>query len=591
MSAISSVVLRGPLVAAVAGGLCTLACSSDPEPPATTSAVAALSVEELREPCTLARNQCWDDYTSSCGDGTSGSQDSPACQTLRQECERWNRVCQGYDDSAAPVYTHVKTCVTPAAARQHEEVTCRLDPEFALVGGGARTVTYHSGSYHPKGAFLTESRPLEDGRTWQASSSDHLLASPHDLIVYAIGMRLEGANSQQLREAIEWKEVTLAGSSATLRVDSGRELLSGGAQALADPGSAGRLLTATHFTGYHEWKAGSADHLLAVEGSTTVWQLELEDRIFEGFGALEIKQLIAHSVYAARGAATSSVRVEPGWALIGMGGAVVSDPNGAGRMLSAIAPEQDNRTVSVTSSDYLDSSAGTTTAYAIMARKYPGSHGLCNPGTKLEPRMDSCVAEICSRRSECCSDAWDGECVDLVPEVCQRSCAEHTCHTIPYEPERWNRCDPDEPECDHVPSNCMYYALNKYPDGGEMHPGATLNMLPTDIWGPAARQYALIEGEGLIPTTHDGTCPENRTKVQWQHGVGHQGGLPDHHWLRQDASGSWSEKTIMTPVGLVMETLPDGSVAPFKPKPVEGNKGYFCTCNQPLPQGPPPFDP
>lgn len=581
--------LRGVPWAALVSSVGVIGCSNDAdvsggfEPAGLAATASALEttdpVEEVVSDCPAAL-QCWDRYASCAATAMNPDQD---CRPITDECNRLVRQCGGYDDSAAPVYVHIKTCKTTTPGCAHEAIDCRLEPEYALVGGGAKTITYQpANSTYQRSDFLTESRPLADGRTWRASSRDHLIDSQHDLVVYAIGMRLEGVNSQKLRENIRWKELTLAANSAPLRIDSGWRLISGGGKATPSSPNGDRFLTRTRFTAYHEWEAATSDHMVPAAGSTTVWMLELKDQLIEGFGALEIKQLIAHSDQKATGFSTSSVQVEPGWALIGMGGAV-SNLTGSGRMLTAIAPGADNRTVSVTSRDYINQGAGITTAYAIMARKLPGTHGLCNAGSALQAQVDSCVANICQTRAACCSTAWDSTCVDLVQSVCGRSCTEYTCALSRFEPARWNYNfgTPDSPiyqnSSKNVASNCANYALNRY--GGSKMPGDTLNLLPEDerIATNADRQYALALGEGLIPVAVDGECSENRTKVFWTYFHN------DFHWRRLDADGRWSEKWWFDGMAQHADS--------FVPGPSNGGNAYFCACNLELPNVPPPFNP
>ena len=114
------------------------------------------------------------------------------------------------DDSASPIHIQIKECTTTAAADAHVAVDCVVDPEFALVGGGAAGI----GSSYGGSPFLTESRPYEE-RTWRASSTKHLVSASHKLAVYAIGMRLDGVNTQVLRDSIQWKQVQLTGDTAS----------------------------------------------------------------------------------------------------------------------------------------------------------------------------------------------------------------------------------------------------------------------------------------------------------------------------------------------------------------------------------------
>lgn len=478
------------------------------------------------------------------------------------------------DASASPVQIQIKECTTTASADSHVAVDCVVDPEFALVGGGAAGL----GSSYGGSPFLTESRPL-DGRTWRASSTKHLVSASHQLAVYAIGMRLDGVNTQALRDAIQWRQVQLAGDAAAAQVPTGSKLIGGGAQTVADASANGvaRFLKGTYPPGFHQWSATSKDHYLPAAGTTSVWLLTMNDRIIEGFGALEIKIMTASANRVTAGYSTSSVQVEPGWALIGMGARLQDDANQTGRMLVSIQPGQDSRSVSVTSRDQINASSGTTTAYAIVARKRPNTRGLCNPGGALDPSVDSCINAVCNQRSSCCSTSWDSTCVGLVESVCGRSCAEHTCVPTVYEPEKWTYADGTA-----VQSNCYFYAQNKYPipgNGWAQDPGYSLNLRPTDIFG-ADRFPALAAGDGLIPSSLTAACPDNRTKIYMY------ANPFSYHVYRQDGNGQWSDKFAHS--GLALLT-PDTGTRPQHDAP-RGNpvEVYMCACNHPLPNQLPP---
>ena len=478
------------------------------------------------------------------------------------------------DDSASPVHIQIKECTTTASADAHVAVDCVVDPEFALVGGGAAGI----GSSYGGSPFLTESRPL-DGRTWRASSTKHLVSASHTLAVYAIGMRLDGVNTQALRNAIEWKQVRVAGDTAAAQVPTGSMLIGGGAQTTADPSANGvaRFLKGSYPPGFHEWRANSKNHYLPAAGETSVWLLTMKDRIVEGFGDLEIKILTANANRVTAGYSTSSLQVESGWALIGMGGLIQDDANQTGRMFVSIQPGQDSRSVSVTSRDQINASSGTTTAYAIVARKRPSTHGLCNPGGALDRYVDSCVTAVCNQRSSCCTSSWDSTCVGLVEPVCGRSCAQDTCVPTVYGPQKWTYADGTP-----VQSNCYFYAQNKYPIPGNewaQDPGYSLNLRPTDIFG-ADRFPALAAGDGLIPSSLTAACPDNRTKIYMY------ANPFSYHVYRQDGNGQWSDKFSSS--GLALLT-PDTGARPQHDAP-RGNpvEVYMCACDHPLPSQLPP---
>jgi hypothetical protein len=480
------------------------------------------------------------------------------------------------DDSATPIHIQIKECTTTAAADAHVAVDCVVDPEYALVGGGAAGI----GSSYGGSPFLTESRPLDE-RTWRASSTKHLVSATHNLAVYAIGMRLDGVNTQALRDAIKWKQVQLTGDTAAAQVPAGSKLIGGGAQTIPDASANGvaRFLKGSYPPGFHEWRANSKNHYFPAAGTTSVWLLTMKDQVIEGFGGLEIKILTANADRTNAGFSTSSVQVEPGWALIGMGGLIQDDANQTGRMFVSIQPGQDSRGVSVTSRSQIDASSGTTTAYAIEARKRPSTHGLCNPGSVIDRNADSCVNAVCSRRSSCCTTSWDSTCVGLVQPVCGRSCAQDTCVPTAYEPQKWKYAD-DSP----VASNCYFYSQNKYPTPGvRQDPGYSLNLRPTDNQNIYCFP-ALAAGDGLIPSSLTATCPDNRTKIYM---YANPGGAGSYHVYRQDGNGLWSDKFATW--GQALLTPDDGVSHPQHNAP-QGNpvEVYMCACDHPLPSQLPP---
>ncbi|WP_437733689.1 hypothetical protein [Sorangium sp. So ce1335] len=475
------------------------------------------------------------------------------------------------DDSAAPVHVQIKECTTVASSNVHVGVDCRVDPEYALVGGGATTDS-SSGS----AAFLRESRPL-DARTWRASSSARGMLNPHYLTVYAIGMRLDGVRTRDLQDAIQRRSVQLPTDVAAAQVDDGWMTIGGGAETAPDAsvtGDAARFLTASYPAGLQGWEAASTDYAIPAAGTTSAWLLQIKDQVIEGFGGLEVKILQGSSEHAAHGYGTSSLEIEPGWALIGMGASIDYADEQRSRTLVSIQPGEDGRSVSVTSRDQFVASAGTTTAVAVVARKKPGTHGLCNPGTALESSVDSCVSAVCEARSACCTTAWDDTCVELVESVCGRSCAEHTCEPTVYEPEKWTY-----PDGSAVRSNCYYYAQNKYPvSGAGIAPGYTMGVSPVGGQDNMIEEYAA--GDGLIPSSLEEPCPDNRTKIFLTANWG------SYHVYRQDADGTWSDKFSVD--GLALPTPDTGRRPQHVADPRNSVEVYMCACNQRLPDQLPP---
>jgi hypothetical protein len=469
-----------------------------------------------------------------------------------------------YDDSAAPVHVQIRSCKSATPAITHQ-VDCRVDPEYALVGGGA-TASATSGGLQ----VLTENRPV-DGRTWRGSSAD-LWWAQHDLTVHAIGLRLDGVNTQTLRDSIGWKTQITAGTTVSVSAGNASQL-GGGARTQPNAGVYGyRPLVTDGPPTSAAWKVVASDQFGAVPGTTEVTLLQIDNQTIEGFGVLEVMHKSGPARSTSGGYHSTTLSVDQGWAMIGMGASAQTTTGGPLRIITSIAPCTTGRCATVTTGDQTGgSSAGTTIPYLSQIRKQPGSHGLCNPGSALLAGFDSCVARICATRRGCCASSWDSTCVQMVTSACGRSCAAHTCTPTVFEPSRWVGADGSA-----VASNCYYYALNKYPDGLGMDPGTTLNLRPDDEFS-MPRLPALAAGDGLIPTTFGGQCTDNRTKVFLE---ANTSGYFGYHWFRQDVGGNWSDKfgTFGYP-----ELTPDTGVHPYHDVQRNQIGAFFCACDHPLP--------
>jgi hypothetical protein len=67
-----------------------------------------------------------------------------------------------------------------------------VDPDMICIGGGGVAAEA------PQGALLTASYPNDDLSGWLVSSKDHEVPNPHFLTAYAIGLKIDGMNRNQL---------------------------------------------------------------------------------------------------------------------------------------------------------------------------------------------------------------------------------------------------------------------------------------------------------------------------------------------------------------------------------------------------------
>jgi hypothetical protein len=471
--------------------------------------------------------------------------------------------CETYTEPVR-VHTKLMTCAWDGLDEKHLD-QCSTDPGFVLTGGGAYA------RYTGAGAMLTASYPEENSPGywwWVTSSQDLQQVDAHALTSYAIGLQLNGVNTITLRNRLSKLGATYAPGGAsrpagTLPVPP----LTLGGGAFTTTTGAGQFLTQTMPDGA-SWKVASKDHLVSSPGSITATGLSLQAGIIEWFGALEVRQMKATPTSVATGVGTSVGQVTPGWELVSLGGEATTT-SGAGRMLFRIGVDETGRNVIVQSKDHLSPSAGRTTASWIEARKVPGSHGLCNAGTALAPNLDPCVAQVCAADSRCCQTGWDATCVARVTSVCGKSCADYTCSIPSYTPRYWN-----DGGTIQANNNCYNYATNKRTDNRADPGGGAGHSCHGRSGCDVAGYVQLATNDGLIPTTRDAACPDNRALVALFVSDG------DYHWFRRDSNGRWSHKPgdhEATNLDWSGKVITDPETADRGPYHTLGS--YFCVCS------------
>jgi hypothetical protein len=478
-----------------------------------------------------------------------------------------------YDNSAAPVRTQVKFCRSGFGPAPRT-VDCAVDPGFALVGGGARAL------WSSAGAMLTQSQPLNDGFTWRARSVDHTYSEPHDLEVYAIGLRLEGVNARVLRSMMS--TAGTAAPSDAITSSAPGWIVSGGGSVTTTP-LPGKMLTRSR----HDplgWSVAGKPLNQATPAGVGIAMRLIPTGIVEGFGAIDLWRRVGPTNFVTTGVGTSVDSMLTGWAIVAYGGEATAS-SGPGRFQFGMGPDGMilNR-ARAESKDHAVVSGGNTTVYYNAMRRVPNSHGLCNVGNKLATHMDPCVASICAVDSFCCNTGWDALCVSKVQSVCGRSCADYTCSTPVFTPNFWTSNG-------RLTANACYdYANNRArPAGGwPAVPGqnAGFSLTPANTNVENVTEAALADG--LTLSSETGVCPERRTKIALA--IKPAGPPPpppaiptdlaDYHWYRQDANGLWSHKMGTS----APSTLDAHGAVITNPRLAARGKhsifgGYFCTCS------------
>ncbi|MFF6983830.1 hypothetical protein ACFZAV_40640 [Streptomyces sp. NPDC008343] len=135
---------------------------------------------------------------------------------------------------------------------------------MAVIGGGAVA------RGEPYGALLTASCPSSDGGAWVVASKDHLVAQPHRLTGYAIGLAIKGVSPERLaRELLLVRRVRstrAAHPSAAAPAPGGYVLIGGGFHVNWHDGAqglgAGSLATASFPLAGSSWQVRAKDHLV-----------------------------------------------------------------------------------------------------------------------------------------------------------------------------------------------------------------------------------------------------------------------------------------------------------------------------------------
>jgi hypothetical protein len=276
-----------------------------------------------------------------------------------------------FHDTSGLITIRVKTC--PFVSGELNAATCSVDTDFVLVGGGAEIVgnpnQTHTGS---PGALLTASFPDANLTTWTAKSKDHVDVYTHQLRAYAIGLKLAGLTSAQLRGSMHFVGPINSGTSenpsAVAELPPGFQLIGGGARGNTQSG-AGMLLTESWPDGI-DWVARAKDHEVVDVGSVDAFAIGIANSIPGWNHQLVISPNSAFAI-APTGYAAPSIQTPTGSVLTAIGGLSEYDHN-IGRLLTEMIPFTDSPSNSkqgaaVFSKDHDIVESGTTWAFILSA--------------------------------------------------------------------------------------------------------------------------------------------------------------------------------------------------------------------------------
>jgi hypothetical protein len=159
-----------------------------------------------------------------------------------------------------------------------------------------------------------------------------------------------------------------------------------------------------------------------------------------------------------------------------------------------------------------------------------------------------------------------------VTSICGQSCADDSCSIPTYNPDYWNDGGTIQNN-----NNCYNYATNTRTDTNASPGRASGKMCGSPLSGCSAEEAAMrAKADGLIPTTLEVGCADNRTLVVLYGSGG------DYHWYRQDRDGTWSHKRGTDPATNLdaadpPQVITNPETADRGPYTIFG--GYFCTCS------------
>lgn len=162
-----------------------------------------------------------------------------------------------------------------------------IDDSYVLVGGGGYS------TWNWFGAFLYESRPNDTHTGWMASSKAHFDKEYHQVIAYAIGMRIDGVTAEYLRSKVHYYSSTsttpLNHPEWTVEIPSNELLIGGGAlDHWEEDGGWGNMLTASYPVSSNTWRVMGKDHRRADPSVITAYAIGIDDISYPNVGYLQI---------------------------------------------------------------------------------------------------------------------------------------------------------------------------------------------------------------------------------------------------------------------------------------------------------------
>lgn len=266
-------------------------------------------------------------------------------------------------DQSGDIEIKVFPSTTTSYKSSHDSHPANVDDDFVLIGGGAYTIGVS------EGAYITESRPSTNKRTWYASSKDHGGRSDaHKLVVYAIGIKIRGLTRDQTASYIKINVGNYSSLQAHpdnfVDMTTGYHLVGGGAE--VDWSGSGNLLTASYPDG-NRWRVSSKDHLVSSPARIRAFAIGIKKQI-PGFGNILKHVNNPSSSYVSWGVDTEKSYSPVGY-VVTCPGAEVDYGSGSGRMLMGLRPDNNLNYTESISKDHVNKNGGHLYNYVLSIRK------------------------------------------------------------------------------------------------------------------------------------------------------------------------------------------------------------------------------